>query len=159
MINMKNIVSSVGRMKFSYNSLYNKELADFFYTDLSLIHLIFYFLNIFSIGFPFANSSINLSNQRIFCMSLSSIPSTRHPHILPVIFEAFVLICGACVKNVSKSLLLLICCRNVCWLYPVSQQMMASTSAFARPFFSAFLTPVQIWSANFRSEKTSLGVR
>ena len=48
-----------------------------------------YFRRIFSIGFPFASSSVNLSRQRISRMSGSSTSSTRTPQTTPLISPRF----------------------------------------------------------------------
>ena len=53
-------------------------------------------------GLPRASSSTSLSSQRIFCISGSSIASTRTPQTTPVIFWALGLICGASEKKVSR---------------------------------------------------------
>ena len=52
------------------------------------------------IGFPLANSSINLSKYLIFCINGSWISSTRIPHIVPLINVQFGFMWGASLKKV-----------------------------------------------------------
>jgi len=59
---------------------------------------------IFSIFLPFASSATSLSIQRIFCISGSSMSSTRMPQTTPLIKETFGFIFGALSKNVRRSL-------------------------------------------------------
>src|SRR6185312_3879302 len=60
---------------------------------------------IFSMALPLASSSTSLSSWRIFCISGSSISSTRIPQTTPLISELFGCMAGACAKKVSKSVL------------------------------------------------------
>ena len=63
--------------------------------DLHRLDLYSGLRKIFSIFLPFANSSISLSRYRIFCISGSSISSTRIPQTVPLINDAFGLNLGA----------------------------------------------------------------
>lgn len=80
-----------------------------------------YFLNIFSIAFPFASSSTSLSRYLIFLMRGSSMSCILYPQILPVMRVRFGCIWGASRKNFSKSVLLSSTFWSHIASYPVSQ--------------------------------------
>jgi hypothetical protein len=69
-------------------------------------------------------------------MTGSSISSTRTPQIAPVtsVREGFILALEMKVSMFVRFSRMLASCF---WVYPVSQRMISSTSAFVRPFFSA----------------------
>ncbi len=92
------------------------------------------FRRIFSIALPLASSSISLSRYRVPASAVSSIASTRMPQdragdqgsgrsSAP----------GAWSKKSSKFVFFASSSSSVCWLWPVSQRMISSTSAFVRP--------------------------
>ncbi len=63
--------------------------------------------------------------------------STRTPQTTPLISDREGFRRGAWAKKSSKLVLFASSASSVCWLCPVSQRMISSTSAFVRPFFSA----------------------
>ncbi len=63
-------------------SPFNLEFSERFRAVRSLVTV--YARRIFSIAFPFASSSINLSMMRMFFVNGSSISSTRIPHTVPL---------------------------------------------------------------------------
>jgi hypothetical protein len=81
-----------------------------------------------------------LSIQRIFCINGFSIASMRTPQIVPVICAAFGCSFGAFSKNVRRSTRRSICCASERAVWPVSQQITSSSSAFVRCFFATFFT-------------------
>lgn len=89
---------------------------------------------------PLASSSTSLSRYRISRIRGSSTSSTRTPQTTPVMRERFMFMAGASAKNVwkstSSSSRLCSCSGD----YPVSQQMIWSTSSLVRFFFSALVT-------------------
>jgi len=76
--------------------------------------------------------------ERSSRMSGSSIASTRMPQTTPVISVRFGLSAGASRMNASSVIFFAITSSSELYVWPVSQQITSSTSAFVRPFFSAF---------------------
>jgi hypothetical protein len=66
--------------------------------------------------------------------------STRTPQITPLISAREGFGRGAFAKTVSRFVSSSSRASIPFWLYPVSQRITSSTSAFVRPFFSAFST-------------------